>query len=377
MLALFALLASGVAAQGVVHVYLLAGQSNAEGHGEVATMNGTSGDYFNGTLAYQLRDPRTAALFAPLWDNSTQKWTVLSDVFIWFNENGTAAGDNGTAIPSAPGEASFGPLTVGFGATANPNFFGPELGLGFGLHAQMKGEKILLVKTAWGGKSLAGDFRPPSSVAAAAAGKDPFCQGACPNVVGHYYSTMVADLHAMLAPGAIAAQFPSLAGLTPVLSGIAWHQGWNDGCDLNQTAGYEQNLVNLIGDLRAEFESPALAFSIAASGFDGFNGAEATRFPHSDVPWIDMDPAAKIGTSCTIDRGCRRLDIVLSQLAAANATRHPDLGGHVAAAETRGFWRDAQFSPNHAEGYHWWHNAETHYLIGLALADGMQQAQAA
>ena len=144
--------------------------------------------------------------------------------------------------------------------------------------------------------------------------------------------------------------------------------------DLNQTAAYEANLVNLIADLRAEFKSPALPVSIAASGFNGFNGAEATRFPASDVPWVDMDPAAKIGTSCTVDHGCRRLDIVLSQLAAANATRHPALGGHVATAETRGFWRDAQFSPNRAEGYHWWHNAETHYLIGLAMADGMRRA---
>ena len=224
-------LASGAhaAAQGgVLRVYLLAGQSNAEGHGEVATMNGTS--YYNGTLAYQLRDPRTAALFAPLWDNATNTWTISNDVYIWFNENGTSAGDNGTSIPSAPGEASFGRLTVGYGATANPNFFGPELGLGFGLAAAQPNQKILIVKTAWGGKSLAGDFRPPSSVAAAAAGNDPFCQGACPNVVGHYYSVLVADLHAMLAPGAVAAQFPDLAGLTPVLSGVGWHQGWNDGC---------------------------------------------------------------------------------------------------------------------------------------------------
>jgi hypothetical protein len=87
-----------------------------------------------------------------------------------------------------------------------------------------------------------------------------------------------------------------------------------------------------------------------------------------------MPPAQKVHTSCTIDNGCRRLDIVLSQLAAGNATRHPDLGGHVHTSETRGFWRDAQFSPNRAQGYHYWHNAETYYLVGRAMADGMVAA---
>ena len=33
-----------------VLVFVLAGQSNMEGHAEVATINKTSGTYFNGTL---------------------------------------------------------------------------------------------------------------------------------------------------------------------------------------------------------------------------------------------------------------------------------------------------------------------------------------
>ena len=36
--------------------------------------------YFEGTLKYQLTDPRTAELFAQTWDNSTSNWTVLDDV---------------------------------------------------------------------------------------------------------------------------------------------------------------------------------------------------------------------------------------------------------------------------------------------------------
>lgn len=285
---------------------------------------------------------------------------------------------NGSSIPSAPGEASFGDLSVGFGVGGARDRIGPELGFGFAMDAAAApgAAPILVMKTAWGGKTLAGDFRPPSSVAAAAAGRDPFCQGACANVVGHYYSVMVADVHKMLAPGAAAAMFPDLAGLTPRLAGFAWFQGWNDGCDLNETAAYEANLVNLVKDLRAEFGDAALPVSVAASGFDGFMGEEATRTPASATPWVDMAPADKVHTTCANDSGCRRLDIVLSQLAAADPARHPELGGHVFTSETRGFWREARFSPNQAQGYHFWHNAETYYLVGRALADGMQRATA-
>jgi hypothetical protein len=199
-----------------------------EGQAEVDTRNATTGAYLNGTLAYQVRDPRTAALFAPLWDASANAWVTLRDVKVWYNENGTVLGINGSNIPSAPGEASFGDLSVGFGVAGDPARFGPELGFGFAMHeAAAPGEKILVMKTAWGGKTLAGDFRPPSSAAAAAEGRDPFCTGACAAAagVGHYYSVMVNDTHKMLAPGAAAAMFPDLAGLTPVLGGFGWFQG--------------------------------------------------------------------------------------------------------------------------------------------------------
>jgi hypothetical protein len=79
------------------------------------------------------------------------------------------------------------------------------------------------MKVAWGGKSLGGDFRPPSSVS----NFDVFCQGACVNEVGHFYEVLVSDVHKMLAPGAIAAMFPDLEGLTPRLAGLGWFQGWN------------------------------------------------------------------------------------------------------------------------------------------------------
>jgi hypothetical protein len=115
------------------------------------------------------------------------------------------------------------------------------------------------------------------------------------------------------------------------------------------TAAYEQNMVNLVTDLRAEFGVPDLAVSIGGSGFNGYTDAEETRRPPGE--WVDMDPYNKTHVNCDTDNQCRRLDILLSQLAAGNATRHPDLG-HIAAMETRQFWREAQYSPNHGQGYH-------------------------
>jgi hypothetical protein len=77
--------ALALASAAELKIYLIAGQSNAEGQAEVATRNASSptGAYKNGTLAYQLTDPRTAQLFAPLWDAQRSNWTVLDSVTVW------------------------------------------------------------------------------------------------------------------------------------------------------------------------------------------------------------------------------------------------------------------------------------------------------
>ena len=38
----------------------------------------------------QVNDPRTAEVFAPVWDKATNNWTVLDDVSMWYNEVGPA-----------------------------------------------------------------------------------------------------------------------------------------------------------------------------------------------------------------------------------------------------------------------------------------------
>jgi hypothetical protein len=80
-----------------------------------------------------------------------------------------------------------------------------------------------------------------------------------------------------------------------------------------------------------------------------------------------------MGQNCANDRGCRRLDVVLSQLAGTNATRHPELGGHAITMDQRVWWRPPEFSPAPGQGFHYFHNAETYFHTGLLMAQGMLQ----
>ena len=101
--------------------------------------------------------------------------------------------------------------------------------------------------------------------------------------------------------------------------------------------------------MRKAWKKPALPVTIAASGFDGFYGEETTVSPpgcFSETPSIKCN--------CANDRGCRRLDIVRSQFNAANATRHPELGGHgatrITATATALF---TPFRPPFSPSLHW------------------------
>jgi len=261
---------------------------------------------------------------------------VLPDVKIWFNEKGKQP-----AIPNCPmgcptslADGTYGDLSVGFGvggftSLAKRAHIGPEYGFGFAIDAALN-EKVLIIKTAWGGKTLCGDFRPPSS---ATANKS----------TGFYYKQMVQYVADVLAPANLTKLFPDLTGVTPQVVGFGWDQGWNDGCGVECTNEYEANMVNLIKDLRKEWQNPDMAASIPVSGFDGWG-----------------------------QKNSRRLGIINAQFGACNATRHPGQH-HCVAEETRGFWRDFKNSPVN-QGYHWWHNAESYWLIGQAMGTGMLKA---
>ena len=298
-----------------VKVFILAGQSNMEGQGFIAADPKRNGG--KGSLEFLVKEPASAARFKQLVD-ADGKWRTRDDVWISYLERK-------------------GALTVGYGAREDR--IGPELGFGWVLGEHFA-EPVLLIKCAWGGKSLAVDFRPPSS------GKFPYplnakLQGAIeqdPAIVGKYYRETLALTRTTLAK--FAEMFPALAGHEPVLAGCGWHQGWNDRIDDKFNGEYESNLANFIRDMRKDLNAPKLPFVI---GETGMTGLEETH--------------------------PRALSLMKAQAAAA---ARPEFAGNVAFVPTRAFWREKEVSPSN-QGYHWNTNAETYYLIGEAMGAAMKK----
>lgn len=64
------------------------------------------------------------------------------------------------------------------------------------------------------------------------------------------------------------------------------------------------------------------------------------------------------------------LRILQAQIAVGDKLRHPEFQGNVGVVDTRGFWREVGQSPK-SEDYHYNRNAETYMLIGDALGRAM------
>ena len=109
-------------------------------------------------------------------------------------------------------------------------------------------EPVLLIKTAWGGKSLALDFRPPS------AGKpsfeiNPRKDGTIPEP-GKYYRLMMAEVKEVLSN--LKTHFPEYNGQGYEIAGFCWYQGWNDGCNEEFAKEYAKNMPLFIRDVRKD-----------------------------------------------------------------------------------------------------------------------------
>jgi len=297
-----------------VKVFILAGQSNMEGQGIIAADPKRNGG--KGSLEYLVKEPSTAARFAHLVAKDG-KWTVRDDVWISYLDRQ-------------------GALTVGYGP--KPDRIGPELGFGW-VVGEAFDEPVLLIKCAWGGKSLAVDFRPPSS------GKIPYTLGekqdaeiaTDPNIVGKYYRETLTLTKAALAK--VKELVPGSDG-TYQVAGFGWHQGWNDRINDKFNAEYEANMANFIRDIRKDLGVIALPFVIAETGMTG---------PEEKHP--------------------RALSLMKAQAAVAE---QPNFKGNVSFVGTKEFWRPQENSPS-GQGYHWNTNAETYYLIGESMGESMKK----
>lgn len=284
-----------------VKVFILAGQSNMEGAGTVkADPKKNEG---KGSLEYLVKNAATAEKFKHLADKNGA-WVVRDDVWIHYLDRK-------------------GKLTVGFGSNAER--IGPELGFGHVIGDAFD-EPVLLIKLAWGGKSLAKDFRPPSSG----------------GEVGPYYKEIVQRTKDVL--GDLKKQFPELAGRGYELAGFGWHQGWNDRVNQAFNDEYEKNMANFIRDIRKDLGAKNLPFVIAETGMGGLE-----------------------------EKHPRALSLMKAQAAVAE---YKEFQGNVAFVGTKAFWREKEVSPS-GQNYHWNSNAETYYLIGESMGTAMKKLCAA
>ena len=291
-----------------VQVFILAGQSNMVGHGKADDGHGDVKGAI-GSLRYQVEhDPKNYGHLV----NADGSWKTRDNVKVWWRDSDI----------TAPRSVIKGDLKIGYSQSRNPGWIGPEYGFGWAVADRIK-QPVLIIKTAWGGKSLNVDFRPPS--AAAARG----------GVVGPYYTGMLTYVRDVL--DKLGTEFPEWKGKGYRIAGFGWHQGWNDRVDKVASANYEANLVDLIKDLRAEFGNPKLPVSITTTS---------------------MDPPPQ---PCAVE---------LAQLAVADPAKYPAFKSNVKTTDARPFWRDASVSPSNF-GYHWNHNGESEYLNGKAMGEKM------
>ncbi len=213
-----------------VQVFILAGQSNMEGHGRISGPQ-------KGTLETLSQDPATAERYRHLQSNDS--WVTREDVWItWLERKGK----------------------LGVGGWAAKGAIGPELGFGW-VVGDFLDAPVLLLKFGPGGTSLAGPWRPPG--AGPHRNGKPRGEG-----IGNQYDHLISSVKDRLAN--LSREFPELAGYQPRLAGFGWHQGWNDGCSKPDCLEYEANLAHLIRDIRRDLKAPGLPFVIAGSGFGGW-----------------------------------------------------------------------------------------------------------
>ena len=257
-----------------LRVYILAGQSNMEGHAKVTTF-----DYIGD-------DPATAPLLKEM-RASDCKPRICEGVWISYL----------TGWRDTIGEGN-GKLTAGYGSRYGGEIsepgdkIGPEFTFGLTIEKAYDGP-ILIIKTAWGGKSLHTDFRSP--------GAGPYKLNEWqlknyPKQEGHgipkdfekwkadkkkatgaYYRLMIKHVQHVL--GDIKRVYPEYDPKHGFeLAGFVWFQGWNDMADGHTYPGpnkpgrydlYSELLAHFIRDVRKDLNASKMHFVIGVMGVGG------------------------------------------------------------------------------------------------------------
>ena len=309
---------------GKTKVFILAGQSNMQGKGGVEigrNPNNPSDTNFSGgygSLRYMLnKSPNQYGYLADPVNpaGSNPGWIKRSDVAVTYWSGGGASD-----VPNPTSAARAGDLDPFFGnngegPTGVNGRIGPEYSFGLVVGSQL-GDPVLILKYAFGGKSLAGDFRPPSAVTKRG------------GTVGAYYTGMIARVNAALS---------ALPADSYEIAGFAWHQGWNDRSSTTFANEYEDNMADLIRDLRIAWNAPHLPVTIGTTGM------------------------------ANVDQSADGLKVINAQAAVANPTLYPEFAGTVVTVDTRPYDYGNDVGGNN-DGYHWNQNAESYFNIGEQMA---------
>ena len=325
-----------------IKVFILAGQSNMVGYGYSEEGGNPAWTPTNGLPKTMMGGPGslrylavndatypeynyTSLLVNPA-DPANSAWKTRPDVKVWW-EQGVSGNLNG-----AEGYGDLGPPFRG-GST---DWFGPEYGFGQVIGDFYSGATeapVLIIKAAWGGHSLGGNFRPPSAVADRG------------GVVGASYNEIFDNARLVLnnlATKFPAAQYPEFdaVGYRYQIVGFALHQGYTDRVTANLAPEYQDNLPDFIHDVRGAFGKPDMPFVIASTGMDT-TFVESSPYPN----YTEVEQAQLW---------------VVGDAPPAN----------VRSSDTRSFMETAVNSPRD-QGFHWHGNARSYFRIGKLLGDDM------
>lgn len=237
-------------------IYILAGQSNMSGYGNLKTLD------------YMKRDPVTVSILNEIVDEKGESKIIEN---VWISQVHKS-----------------GKLSTGYGANRGGPKIGPELTFGIYMHKIVK-EPILIIKTSWGATSLHTDWRSPSagpfkfSNAFLSEGKMSEQELAKlkeqkVEKSGKQYRLMMDHVKKVLAD--VKKAYPNYNEKEGyVVEGFVWFQGVHDlidkatypkaGKSNNAHGEYTRLLSCLIRDVRKEINAPKMKVVIGEIGLNG------------------------------------------------------------------------------------------------------------
>lgn len=323
-----------------VQVYFLVGQSNMEGKGNPIHLDTYKDD--------EAIRPTYAGL------KEGDGWKVRDDVWITY--------------PTKAKGAKHGALTVGYG-TKGEDSIGPEFGFGHAI-GNANEQPVVLIKIAWGGKSLAVDFRPPSAppsqaeldamLVKARKKKPETTMAEVKQRYGHYYREMIR--HAREELDSLDERFPELKGRDAQIAGFVWHQGFNDKVNgelrKTQYVDYGKWLAVFIKDVRKDLQTPNMPFVIGELSTGGI----PARGDFQKAQAAAAEPKEFSGNVVFVPTA-EYYDTKAEELYKKNYWKGTD--------EEKEQWR----AVGNDRPYHYLGSGKTYYLKGVAFADAVAKMQ--